>query len=69
MLSRYLPSLPKQLVLLVRETGGATAVEYGLLAGLAALVLAGGFGALADLVHLIYDFIVEETTNVADSVN
>lgn len=69
MLIRYLPSLQKHATLLYRETGGATAVEYGLLAGLAALALLGGFGALADLVHLIFDFIVDETTNVADSVN
>lgn len=47
---------------------GATAIEYGLLAGLVAVGLAGGLGALADLVNLLFDSISEDTTDVANSM-
>lgn len=47
---------------------GATAIEYGLLAGLVAVGLAGGLGALADLVNLLFDSISGETTDVAASM-
>ena len=53
---------------LLRDINGATAIEYGLLAGLVAVGLAGGLGALADLVNLLFDGISEETTNVATSL-
>jgi Flp pilus assembly pilin Flp len=51
-----------------RDTNGATAVEYGLLLGLIAVGVAGGYGALVDLVHLIFDFVNGETETVANSV-
>ena len=53
---------------LKRSASGATAVEYGLLAGLIALGIAGGIGALADLVVAIFTNIGENTQNVSDTV-
>jgi len=53
---------------LIRNIDGATAIEYGLLAGLVAVGLAGGLGALADLVNLLFDSISDETTDVAATV-
>lgn len=53
---------------LLRDIDGATAIEYGLLAGLVAVGLAGGLGALADLVNLLFDGISEETTTIATSM-
>lgn len=53
---------------LSQDIGGATAIEYGLLAGLVAVGLAGGLGALADLVNLLFDSISTETTDVAASI-
>lgn len=50
------------------RTDGATAVEYGLLAGLIAIGLAGGLGALADLVNLLFEVVGDETATVADSM-
>ena len=51
-----------------QDTSGATAVEYGLLAGLVAIGLAGGLGALADLVNLLFDVIGDQTNDVAGSM-
>ena len=51
-----------------RDTSGATAVEYGLLAGLVAIGLAGGLGALADLVNLLFEVIGDQTNEVAGSM-
>ncbi len=51
------------------QTDGATAVEYGLLAGLIAVGLAGGLGALADLVNLVFEVVGDETASVADSMS
>lgn len=51
-----------------QDTGGATAVEYGLLAGLVAIGLAGGLGALADLVNLLFEVIGDQTNEVAGSM-
>ncbi len=51
------------------NTSGATAVEYGLLAGLVAIGLAGGLGALADLVSLLFDTIGEEAAEVSNAMN
>ena len=51
-----------------QDTNGATAVEYGLLAGLVAIGLAGGLGALADLVNLLFDVIGDQTNEVAGSM-
>ena len=53
---------------ILRDTRGATAIEYGLLAGLIAVGLAGGLGALADLVNLLFEVIGDETSDVADSM-
>lgn len=47
---------------------GATAVEYGLLAGLIAVGLGGGIGALADLVLLLFDILVERTDEVGATI-
>lgn len=49
---------------LMCDTHGATAIEYGLLAGLIAIGLAGGLGALADLVNMIFEMIGTETATV-----
>ncbi len=51
-----------------QDTRGATAVEYGLLAGLVAIGLAGGLGALADLVNLLFEVIGDQTTEVAGTM-
>lgn len=51
-----------------RNTSGATAVEYGLLAGLIAVGLAGGLGALADLVNLVFNMIGQETADVTNAM-
>lgn len=53
---------------LKHDTNGATAIEYGLLAGLIAVGLAGGLGALADLVNLLFEIIGDETAGVTDSM-
>lgn len=52
-----------------KENSGATAVEYGLLAGLIAVGIAGGIGALADLVNFMFEMIADETATVADTVS
>lgn len=44
---------------MLADRQGATAVEYGLIAGLAALGIAGGLSAMADLVILVFDLIVQ----------
>jgi len=44
-----------------RDRKGATAVEYGLLIGLAALGLAAGWGAIGDLVHQIFAMLSDQT--------
>ena len=51
-----------------KNTSGATAVEYGLLAGLVAIGLAGGLGALADLVSLLFDTIGDEAAEVSNAM-
>lgn len=51
------------------RTDGATAVEYGLLAGLVAIGLAGGLGALADLVSLLFEVIGNEAADVSSAMN
>ncbi len=53
---------------LKRDVRGATAIEYGLLAGLVAVGLAGGLGALSDLVNLLFEIISDETADVASSI-
>ena len=53
---------------LKNDINGATAIEYGLLAGLIAVGLAGGLGALADLVNLLFEIIGDETAGVTDSM-
>lgn len=47
---------------------GATAVEYGLLAGLVAIGIAGGLGALADLVNLLFEVIGDEAADVTGAM-
>jgi len=54
---------------LSHSASGATAVEYGLLAGLVALGIAGGLGTLADLVNALFELISGSTTEVAENVN
>ena len=60
--------LPYFFLRLKRSVLGATAVEYGLLAGLVALGIAGGLGALADLVNMLFDMIGETTSEIASSL-
>jgi len=60
--------LPYFFLRLKRSVSGATAVEYGLLAGLVALGIAGGIGALADLVNALFDMIGETTSEIAGSL-
>lgn len=52
-----------------RDIDGATAVEYGLLAGLVAIGLAGGLGALSDLVNLLFENVGAETAQVTSNLN
>ncbi len=54
---------------LKRSVAGATAVEYGLLAGLIALGIAGGVGTLADLVIAIFTMLGNSTDEVAATIN
>jgi len=61
--------LPHTLTRLKHCVSGATAVEYGLLAGLVAVGIAGGIGALAELVNAIFDMLGDNTTAVADNIN
>lgn len=58
-----------RLTRLANCASGATAVEYGLLAGLIAVGIAGGVGALAELVNAIFDMLGDSTTAVADNMN
>ena len=53
---------------LKHDVRGATAIEYGLLAGLVAVGLAGGLGALSDLVNLLFEMIGNETADVTSSM-
>lgn len=53
---------------LKHDVCGATAIEYGLLAGLVAVGLAGGLGALSDLVNLLFEMIGNETASVTSSM-
>jgi len=61
--------LRPELAKLMRCVSGATAVEYGLLAGLVAVGIAGGIGALAELVNAIFEMLGENTTAVADNID
>lgn len=56
------------LEVLGHDQRGATAVEYGLLIGLVAVGLAGGLGALADLVNLVFNMISADVTTVSADV-
>lgn len=47
-----------------RNTAGATAIEYGLLAGLMAIGLAAGLGALGDVITLLFNKLETETETV-----
>ncbi|GAA4120460.1 Flp family type IVb pilin [Aminobacter aganoensis] len=38
----------------LRDEGGATAIEYGLIAALIAVVMAGGFSHLADQLRILW---------------
>ena len=58
-----------QLSALKHNTVGATAVEYGLLAGLVAVGLAGGLGALSDLVNLLFENVGSEAAQVTTNLN
>lgn len=58
-----------QLLIFSKDTRGATAVEYGLLAGLVAIGLAGGLGALADLVSLLFEVIGDEAADVSNAMS
>ena len=53
---------------LIGNLEGATAVEYGLLAGLVAVGIAAGLGALSDLVLMIFNMLGDRTTEVADGI-
>jgi Flp pilus assembly pilin Flp len=44
-----------------QDRHGATAVEYGLLIGLAALGLAAGWGSIGDLVQQIFAMLSDQT--------
>jgi len=61
--------LPNTLARLANCASGATAVEYGLLAGLVAVGIAGGIGALAELVNAIFEMLGDNTAAVADNIN
>lgn len=58
-----------QLRELAGNINGATAVEYGLLAGLVAIGIAGGLGALSDLVNLLFETIGNETATVTANMD
>ncbi|AWC22431.1 Flp family type IVb pilin [Aminobacter sp. P9b] len=38
----------------LRDEGGATAIEYGLIAALIAVVMAGGFSQMAEQLRLLW---------------
>lgn len=63
-MQRVQTSFLHQLKHVTANQSGATAVEYGLLIGLVAIGLAGGLGALADLVNLLFEFIGDGVGNV-----
>lgn len=46
---------------------GATAIEYGLLAALAAVGLAGGYAALGDVILDIFDMLVGSVESVTET--
>lgn len=58
----------RHLVKVFSDTSGASAVEYGLLAGLVAVGLAGGLGELASLVAQLFDIVVEEVSSATDAL-
>jgi pilus assembly protein Flp/PilA len=66
--AEYAAVFSRRIRRLTRSVSGATAVEYGLLAGLIALGIAGGVGALADLVVAIFTNLGDTTQGVADTV-
>lgn len=68
-ISRGYAAASHTLASLWKRTDGATAVEYGLLAGLVAIGLAGGLGALADLVSLLFEVIGDEAADVSSAMN
>ena len=51
-----------------RDEKGATAIEYALIAALAAIGIAGGIGALAELVALVFELITNATRDAADTI-
>lgn len=61
--------IPHRITQLKLCTSGATAVEYGLLAGLIAVGIAGGIGVLADLVNGIFEMLGETTTTVSQNID
>jgi pilus assembly protein Flp/PilA len=50
----------------LRNEDGATAIEYGLIAGILCIGVVGFVGALGDAVQIMYDLVV---TSVVDAVN
>ena len=48
---------------------GAAAVEYALIVALAALGIAGGLGALAELIAIVFDMLVTVTAEARDGIN
>lgn len=54
---------------LARSSSGASAIGYGLLAGLMALGVAGGFGALADLINQLFDIIINGADQVSETLD
>lgn len=47
----------------IRDEAGATAVEYGLLAGLVSLAAGGVVMVLGDTVRLVYEFVLSGVQN------
>ncbi|WP_262693066.1 Flp family type IVb pilin [Kordiimonas aquimaris] len=62
-------SIVRNLSYFRKSIDGATAVEYGLLAGLVALGIAGGLGALSDLVNLLFENVSNDAAEVTRSLN
>ncbi len=50
-----------------QDTGGASAIEYSLIASLIAIGIAGGIGALADLVAMLWNLMITAVTDASAS--
>lgn len=50
--------MTKHLRKVLRDSRGATAIEYGLITAFIALVMVGSFGSLADAINQVFNKII-----------